>query len=101
VKPADIDIPPLEPLDLIEQDLRIDDDAVPDRAGQPRIEDSGRDQVKAKLLAVPHDRVTRVVAALKTDYEVDPLGEEVGDLSFAFIAPLGADYHGSRHGDLV
>ena len=40
------------------------------------------------------DRVTGVVAALRADDDVGLLGEDVDDLSFSFIAPLGADENG-------
>jgi hypothetical protein len=33
-----------------------------------------------------------IVAALVARNHVSPLREQVNDLSFAFIAPLGADY---------
>ena len=48
-------------------------------------------------LAVAHDRVAGVVAALEADDDVRPLGEQVGDLALAFVAPLGADENYSWH----
>jgi hypothetical protein len=101
VEPAHVDFATLQGLDFVEQHPGVDDDAVADRARQPRVEDSRRDEVEAKLLVAAHDRVPGVVAALKADDEVGPLGEQVGHLSLALVAPLGADYHGSRHGELV
>ena len=80
----------LQALDLVEQHPRVDHDAVADRARLPGIEDARRDQVELELLAVAHDRVAGVVAALEADHEVGPLGEQVGDLPLAFVAPLGA-----------
>ncbi len=38
-----------------------------------------------------HDRMTGVVAPLVARDDIRPLGQEVDDLSLAFIAPLGAD----------
>ena len=37
--------------------------------------------------------VTGVVPPLIPGHDVEMLGEEIDDLAFAFIAPLGADYH--------
>ena len=91
VQAADVDAAPLEALDLVEQHLRVDHDAVADRAGEAGIEDARRDQVELELLAVAHDRVAGVVAALEADHEVGLLGEQVRDLSLSFVAPLGAD----------
>ena len=61
------------------------------------VEDARGDQVELELLAVAHDRVAGVVAALEADHEVGPLGEQVGDLPLPLVAPLGADYDYSRH----
>ena len=83
----------LQALDLVEQHPRVDRDAVADRAGHARVEDPRRDQVELELLAVAHDRVAGVVAALEAHDEVGLLGEQVGDLALALVAPLGADYH--------
>jgi hypothetical protein len=41
--------------------------------------------------------VAGVVAALKAHERVGPLGEQVGDLPLAFIAPLGANDNDSWH----
>ena len=88
---ADVDAAALQPLDLVEQHLRVDHDAVADRAGLAGIEDPGRDQVELELLAVADDRVAGVVAALEADTRSALLGEQVGDLALALVAPLGAD----------
>ena len=48
-------------------------------------------------LTVADDRVAGVVAALKADHDVRLLGEQVGDLSLPFVAPLGADYDETGH----
>ena len=49
------------------------------------------------VCAVAHDRVPGVVAALEAHDGVGPLGEQVGDLALALVAPLGADDHDSGH----
>src|SRR4029077_16916614 len=50
-----------------------------------------RDQRQDGLLAADDQRVTGVVAALKACHGDGTLGQEVYDLAFAFITPLGAD----------
>jgi hypothetical protein len=82
---------------LAGQDLRVDHDAVADRAQLPRVEDPGRDQVELPRDAVAHDGVPRVVATLEADHQVRPLGEEVDDLALALVAPLGAHDHYASH----
>ena len=83
--------------ELLDQHLRVDDDAVADDAALAGVEDPGRDEVELPLVAVAHDRVAGVVAALEAHDRVGPLGEQVGDLALALVAPLGADDHDSRH----
>ena len=88
-------------LELAEQDVRVDDDAVADDAGLGLVEDAGGDEVELELLAVAHDGVAGVVAALEAHDHVGLLGQQVGDLAFAFVAPLGADHDRSGHGWLL
>ena len=53
--------------------------------------------MELERLAVANDRVAGVVAALEADHEIGLLGKQVHDLSLPLVAPLGADYHQSRH----
>jgi len=94
---AHVDPPSPQAVDLLGQHLGVDDDAVADHARLARVEDPRRDQVELPLDALAHDRVAGVVAALEADDRVRPLGEQVGDLPLALIAPLGADYDDPRH----
>src|ERR1019366_10587993 len=82
---------------LLEEGLRIDDDAVADDAGGLRVEDAARDEVKAVLLAAGDHGVAGVVATLRADDHVDGVGEQVDDLALAFIAPLTADQNCDAH----
>ena len=91
LQPAHVDAARAQAVDLGGQHLRVDDDAVADDAGLARVEDPARDQVELPGLAVAHDRVPGVVAALEADDRVGPLGEQVDDLALALIAPLGAN----------
>jgi hypothetical protein len=54
--------------------------------------------VELELLAVADDGVAGVVPALEADHDVGLLREQIHDLALALIAPLGPDYHHSRHG---
>ena len=54
-------------------------------------------QLEGEALAVDDDGVAGVVAALVADDHVHLLGEEVGELALALVAPLGADHDGGRH----
>ena len=60
-----------------------------------RIPDGIRWSFHSSLAA--HDRVAGVVAALEAHDRVGLLGEQVGDLALALVAPLGADYHDPWH----
>ena len=64
---------------------------LPIRHCTPGVQDAGRDQRQHRLDAVDDERVAGVVPALEARDRADPLGEQVDDLAFAFVAPLGAD----------
>ena len=55
------------------------------------INNSGRDQVELKGIAIYNDGVSGVVAAVKTNDIVRFASKEIGNLSFAFVAPLSAN----------
>ena len=61
---VDVDAQPRQLVDLLEQRLRIDDDAVADDAGHAGMQDARRNQVQDELLPVDVDGVAGVVAAL-------------------------------------
>ena len=94
---ADADARPFQAVDLTQQHPRVDDHAVADHAGLLRVQDPGGDQVELELLTVADDRVAGVVAALEADDHLSVLGEQIGDLPLALIAPLGSDYDHARH----
>ena len=89
--------PPLEHVDLVEQHLGIDDHAVADHRRDVVVEDARGDELQGEGLAVDDERVPRVVPALVADDQVHLLGEEVGELALALVAPLGSDHDGRRH----
>ncbi|OPZ46035.1 MAG: hypothetical protein BWY94_00927 [Actinobacteria bacterium ADurb.BinA094] len=86
-------------LQLSEQDVRVDHHAVADHAGLGLVQDARRDEVELELLAVADDGVAGVVAALEARHHVGLLGQQVRDLAFALVAPLGADHDGTGHCD--
>ena len=87
----------LEHGDLVEQHLGVDDDAVADDRGDVAVEHAARDQLEGEGLAVDHERVPGVVAALVAHHEVHLLGEEVGEAPLALVTPLGSDDDRRRH----
>lgn len=55
------------------------------------------DDVGDELLAVNHDGVSGVGAAVEAGHDVGPVSVAVNYLAFAFVAPLGADDHDAGH----
>ncbi len=55
----------------------------------------------AKRLTADDDRVARVVPALVADHDLHLLGDEVGELALALVAPLRADHDGCGHRAMV
>ncbi len=47
--------------------------------------------MKDGFLTVHHKSMTGVIATLEANDDVSVLGEEIDDLTFAFVSPLGAD----------
>jgi hypothetical protein len=94
---ADVHPPAAQLVELLAEDLGVHDDAVADDARLARVEDPGRHEVELERLAVADDRVAGVVAALEAHHGVGLLGEQVGDLPLALVAPLGADDDDAGH----
>ena len=90
---ADVDAEPRQLFDLLEQRLRIDDDAVADHAQDTVVQDAGRDQVEDELLSVDVDRVAGVVPTLIARHDRKRRRHQIDDLAFAFVAPLRAQHH--------
>ena len=92
-----VDAPGLEAVDLVEEHLGVDDDAVADDVDDLRVEDAARDQLEGVGLPVDDDGVAGVVAALVADDHRHLLGEEVGQLALALVPPLGSHDHRGGH----
>ena len=95
---AAVDAGRFEPVDLGEQDAGVDHHAVADHRCHVVVEDTRRDELQGEALAVDHDGVPGVVAALVADDHRHLLGQEVGELALALVSPLGADDDGGGHG---
>src|SRR4030095_12028469 len=92
-----------ETIELGEKRLRVQDDAVPHDAGGRLVEDARGNLLENELGIPDHDGMTRVGPALIAHDEVGPLGQDVDQLSFALVAPLGTYHHqavglGIEHG---
>ena len=61
------------------------------------MQDAAGHEVELEHLVTDDHRVAGVVTALVADDERDRLGEQVGGLSLAFVAPLETDDDGSGH----
>ena len=77
---------------LLAQHLGIEHHAVADEAGGAGVQDAGGEQVHDGFFAADHQGMAGVVAALEPDHGLGRFGQQVDDLAFAFIAPLGAVY---------
>ena len=85
-----VDAVRFELADLAHQRGRRQHHAVADQAERVFAQDARRDQVQDGLLALDHQRVAGVVAALEAHDGADALGEQIDDLALAFVAPLRA-----------
>ena len=94
---GDVDAPRHEGVELPDQRCRIDDHAGTDDARDVRVQHAGRDEVELEDLVAEHDRVAGIVPALVAHGHGHLLGQEVGRLALALVAPLQAHDHGGRH----
>lgn len=84
-------------LHLFDQAEHVDDEAVADDVDDVRTEDSGGNQVQHIVLVADFDGVPRVVAALEADHHIHIARQNVDELAFPFVAPLGSDQNVNRH----
>ncbi len=87
-----------EHVDLGEQHDRVDDHAIADHRDDVVVQHTRGHQLEGERLAVNHQGVAGVVAPLVAHHHRHLLGEEVGELSFSFVTPLGSDDNGRGHG---
>ena len=78
-------------IDLGEERLRVDDNAVADDAGDALVEHAGRQQPQHELAAVGVHGMPGVVPALVAGHDREMRREQVDDLALAFIPPLRAE----------
>ena len=64
--------------------------AVADDVGDVGIKSAGGEDVQSKAAIIIDDGVARVGSALKADDHVGLLGQHIGDLALALVAPVGA-----------
>jgi len=78
----------------------VNHDSVADKTGFPRVENSGGNEVKDKLLVIDNKSVACIVTTLETDHAVSLVGEQVNNFPFSFVSPLGSYDYDIRHGIL-
>ena len=61
------------------------------------VHEAGGEDVEVVRDAVGDDGVAGIVTALSAAAELGVVGEDVGELAFAFVAPLGAEHNGDGH----
>jgi len=76
--------------DFTHQGVRSNDHAVADQALYAFTQDARGNQVQNGFLTVDHQGVARVVATLVAHYGGSMFGQQIDDLAFALITPLGA-----------
>ena len=83
----------VELLELCHHRHGVDDHAVAHHVHGLRVEDAARDAAEGVFMTVEHDSVPGIVSALIADHHIGAACEIIGDFSFAFVSPLGADHY--------
>ena len=81
----------LQLVDFAQQVRHRQHHAIADIAGHAGAHDAGRNQLQGSLLAVDHQGMTGVMAALKAHHTLRVIGQPVDDFAFSLVAPLGTD----------
>ena len=92
-----VDSPFVKHFELADQGVRVHDDPAADNGRDVGVEHPRGDQVELERLLADDDRVAGVIAAVGADHDRDRLGEEVGRLALALVAPLKSHDDGGRH----
>src|SRR5262245_1897485 len=91
----DLDALRAQSVDFVEQRMWRDHHAVADDAGLARMGDARRNQVEHEFMidsaAANDDGMAGVVAALIASDDVEMGGEQIDDLTLAFVSPLRAN----------
>ena len=84
----------LEHIDLLKRHLGVHDAAVTDNRHAVGIHDARGNLVQTVFLAVDDNSMTSIVTARKAHDAIELARDQVANLTFALVAPLGTDQHG-------
>jgi hypothetical protein len=90
--PARVDSHAGNLIQLRKQRDRIDHDAIADDADHAGMKDAGGNQMQDEFPAADVHGVAGVVSALIPRHDLEVRRQQIDDLPFAFIAPLGAEH---------
>ncbi len=80
-------------IDLFEKRFRVDDHAVAEYARLVLMDNSRRQQPQNKGLIADIHAMPGIMPALITRHDIKPVRQQINNLPFPFIAPLGTDYY--------
>jgi hypothetical protein len=78
-----------ELIHLADEDTGVKHYSIADEACLPVVEYPGGNEMKDILLVIDNQRVSGIVAALKTYHTISLFGKQVDDFPFSFVSPLG------------
>jgi hypothetical protein len=84
----------LQRLEFLEEGRNVHNTPATDDVHARGVDEAGREDVEVVGDAVRDDGVSGIVAALGAAAQLGVVGEDIDELAFAFVAPLGAEYNG-------
>jgi hypothetical protein len=87
----------LQLIDLRQENLGINDNAVADEAFFMRVKGSRGDEMQDHRLTAYNDGVPGVIPPLKPDDHIGEFSQKVNDLPFALISPLHPNNNNISH----
>ena len=91
----------MEVSNFIESLDRVEHNAVTDDANFVRVHNAGWNQVEDELLVTNFHSMAGIGAALETHDDICIERQEIYNLGFSFVAPLGADNYTICHKSFV
>jgi hypothetical protein len=84
----------LQRLEFLEEGRNVHNAAAADDVHARGVDEAGREDVEVIGDAVRDDGVSSIITTLGAAAQLRVVSEDIDELAFAFVAPLGAEYNG-------
>lgn len=86
---------------LRKQDTGINNHPIADHTHLVLVEDAGWDNMKNIFLPFNNEGMSGIISALEPNNIICMISQQINNLSFSFVTPLGSNHHDTGHGQLL